>query len=849
MRYVKKVLIFILKFIRFLIKSAWNLCISVVGSISWILKIGLEITTISLLCGCVIGCFVFFKIKPELDECMEIAYDKIANANEEDFMKAMDTYVYDKDGNTIGIINAGNFVYVDINDISMNIQNMYISQEDKRFKEHTGVDWISTIRAMLALVKNGGEITQGGSTITQQVIKNTYLTQEKSFKRKIIEIMMAPQIELKFSKPKIMEYYCNTNFYGNRCYGVEAASNYYFGKKASEVSIAEAAMLVGLSNNPSAYDPVKNYDEALKKRNSVIENYCENGYITEDERDQALAEELTIAQQGSGEYYETYQSAYAIHCAALELMKQDNFPFQYTFKDKDEYDAYMEKYDTEYADKTNEIRGGGYKIYTSLDSTMQAQLQESIDSALAGFDEVQENGKFAMQGAAVIADNNTGYIVAIVGGRGTDDQYNRAYLSARQPGSSIKPLIDYVPAFDTGMFYPSKILIDQPIEDGPENSGGGYRGAITLREAANRSINTIAWQVLQSIGVNNGLAYLGRMHFMKISYIDNDVNALSIGGFTNGTRVVDMAKGYQTLANDGEYNDRTCIVRIVDSNDNTIIKEREPEKEQIYEKDSAYMMTDVLKGTLNQPFGTGYGLALSSGMPAAGKTGTTNSNKDTWFCGYTKYYTTAVWVGYDIPREMPGIFGATYAGAIWKNIMDKIHDGLELQDWDRPETVYDSYYNPSTGEPTSNETGVADIFSRLAEIRAEEAERQKKEMDFIAGIEKQVEQYEATTIAGPTDTYKIEEDFKNINNVLAEIDNQEERDRLYNRIYDKYKQLCGIRDSMSEEIEMYERQQAAAESAAAVEAESKAEEERLRFLAETRENEAVLAIEKVEQME
>lgn len=849
MKKIKPILLKIISFVFWVIKFIWNLIWSCFGVLSWMLKTMLGLATIGIICGCVLSCVVYIKLKPEIDDCLDTAYDKIVSVKEEDFMKAMDTYIYDKDGNIVGIINAGNFEYVDIGNISPNIQNMYISQEDKRFKEHIGVDWISIARAGLALVKNKGEITQGGSTITQQVIKNTYLTQEKSFKRKLIEILMAPQLEHKFSKSKIMEYYCNTNFYGNRCYGVQAASQFYFGKNASEVSVAEAALLVGLSNNPSGYDPIRNYDAALEKRNSIIENFCENGYINEDQKEAALNEPLVIAQKNGPETYETYQSTYALHCAALELMKKDGFVFKYTYKDKDEYDAYIEGYDAAYEEKTNEIRSGGYKIYTSLDSTIQSQLQESIDVALAKFDELQENGKFAMQGAAAIANNDTGYIVAIVGGRGTEDQYNRAYLSARQPGSSIKPLIDYTPAFETGTYYPSKIMDDHPIEGGPENSGGGYRGEISLREAVNRSINTVAWQVLQDIGVNNGLAYLGNMNFHKLSYIDNDVAALAIGGFTNGTRIVDMVKGYQTLANNGIYNERTCITEIDDSNDNVILKNETAETKEVYSADSAYLMTDVLKGTLTQPFGTGYGLALDSGIPAAGKTGTTNSNKDTWFCGYTRYYTTAVWVGYDTPREMPGIYGATYAGAIWKNVMDKIHTDLEPRDWDRPETVYESFYEPWSGEATEEDTGATDLFSRLADIRAEELEKEKQNEAFLAGIEKEVEAYEAKTISGPTDTYTLEEDFSAVNNVISQIEDPVDRNKFYNRIYDKYKTLLAIREEMRPEIELYEKQKADAESAAAVETERKAKEDRKKFAEEARENEVIKAIRKLQELE
>lgn len=829
-----------------------HLCVSIFGSvlgvISWIVTTMVGLISLVLIFGFIVSGIIYLKIKPDLDSCMEIAYDKLVNMSEDDFIGSMDTYVYDKDGNAVGIINSGNFEYVDINHISMNIQNGYISQEDKRFKEHMGVDFISTSRALLALIKNKGEITQGGSTITQQVIKNTYLTQERSFKRKIIEILLAPRLEMKFSKAKIMEYYCNKNYYGNRCYGVQAGSQYYFGKNASDVSIAEAAMLVGLSNSPSMYDPIKHYDDALKKRNKIIENLYANGYISKENKEDALSENLEIVQKEGKGGFETYQSTYAIHCAAITLMKHENFNFKYLFNDKSDYDVYVKNYDKVYNEKLDEIRGGGFSIYTSLDSSIQEKFQTSIDSNLSEFVELQENGKYAMQGAAAVADNKTGYIVAIVGGRGTSDQYNRAYLSARQPGSVIKPLIDYAPAFDTGEYYPSKVMNDHKLEDGPKNSSGSYRGNITIREAVNRSINTIAWQVLKEIGVNNGFSYLGKMRFHKLSYIDNNVISLSIGGFTNGVRIVDMTKGYQTLANSGVYNDKTCIIDIKDHKGVSVIKDYKAETKQVYTEDSAYMMTDILKDTIHNSYGTAYGLGLNNAIPAAGKTGTTNSNKDTWFCGYTKQYTASVWVGYDTPREMPGIYGATYAGRIWQQAMNAIHDGIDSEDWINPETVYKSNYIMDSGEATDLKTGLTDIFSRLNEVKAKELEKERQNEIFFKEVENQVISYERKNIDGPEDTYTIENDFNQINNEISKIEDTKKRTEFYNRIYEKYKNLLKDKNEMKHEIAIYEKSKVEKESAKAEEAKLKAEKKRLDFMQKTRESAAFNAISKIEEL-
>ncbi len=684
---------FIKKFIRFLFAAVF----SILGAMGWLLQTLLQTITVAFILCLIAGFVVFMKVKPHLERSRQVAYDTLAQMERDDFSMLSDTEIFDKNGKRIGIINAGHYEYSDITQISLNLQNAYIAQEDRRFKIHNGVDWIATTRAGLALIKHRGAITQGGSTITQQIIKNTYLTQEKTFTRKMVEILLAPEIEKTYSKADIMEFYCNTNFYGHQCYGVQAASRYYFGKDASDLEVYEAAVLVGISNSPSAYDPVLHPDAALKKRNEVLKSMLEVDMLTQEEYEIAVSQSLNIIKEQQEGTDDSYLTSYAIHCAALELMKRDEFQFRYTFSDKPDYDAYMEKYTAAYNEKNDSIRNGGYKIYTSLDQNIQNMVQNSLDEVLSSYTELQDNGKYALQGAAVIVDNQTNYVVAIVGGRGTEDQFNRAYLSARQPGSTIKPLLDYGPAFDTGEYYPSRIVDDHQWEDGPANSGGHYYGPVTVREALNRSLNTVAWQVLEDIGIDTGLSYLDNMQFQRLTYVDNGVPALSIGGFTNGVRVVDMAKGFSTLANSGVYNDRTCILKIQHEQEGDLTSRSYAVTKQVYTIDTAFMLTDVLKGTITAPYGTGRALKLSVDMPAAGKTGTTNSSKDTWFCGYTRYYTGAVWVGYDTPRAMPGIFGSTYAGVIWKKVMDQLHEGLEPWDWEQPETVVKDSYDPATG--------------------------------------------------------------------------------------------------------------------------------------------------------
>lgn len=814
--------------------------VTALGITGWLFKGVLSVFTAAFLIMAAAGLILYAAVKPELDKCREIAYDKLAQMDRSDFSMLSDTVIYDKDGKQIGLINAGHYQYMDINHISMNLQNGYIAQEDRRFKNHNGVDWIATFRAGLALIKHGGEVTQGGSTITQQVIKNTYLTQERTFTRKIVEILLAPELEKKYSKADIMEFYCNTNFYGHRCYGVEAASLYYFGKHAEDLAPEEAAVLIGISNSPSAYDPVSHPDASKNKRDDVLKSMNEVGYLSNEDYEKAVSSPLKIVQKETEGTDENYQSSYAIHCAALELMKMDGFEFQYTFDNKEDYTLYSERYTAAYSEQSDRIRAGGFQIYTSLDSGLQAVLQTQIDASLSGFTELQENGKFALQGAGVIVDNKTNYVTAIVGGRGADDPFNRAYLSARQPGSTIKPLIDYGPAFDTGEYYPTRMVNDHKWEKGPSNSGRRYFGNVTVREALNRSLNTVAWQILEDIGIDFGLSYLGEMEFQKLSYVDNQVPSLSIGGFTNGVRVVDMAKGYSTLANGGVYNDRTCIVKILHEKESELTKDMTPFAKQVYRSDSAFMLTDVLKGTFTSPYGTGRGLGLENDMPAAGKTGTTNSSKDTWFCGYTPYYTAAVWVGYDIPRNMPGIYGATYAGKIWKNVMDEIHQGLPPLDWEQPDTV----------ERRADETnGIEDYFSTTAQFRAQQSLHEKEQAALLEELTQEAEAFCAREIRSVEDTYTVKDEYASITSRLPLLDDGEQRALLLEQTEQGYDYFVSIISQMGDEIRRYEEQKAAEEKKAREEAAKEAEKQRLEEDKATKKNSFLLALETVEELE
>ncbi|MDD7403135.1 MAG: transglycosylase domain-containing protein [Butyribacter sp.] len=750
----------------------------------------------SVLVVCVIaGICIYVKVLPMFTEAREEVFDKLVNMSEEDFIMSEDTVIYDKEGKKIGSVNTGRYEYVSIQKISPYIYDGYIAVEDKRFKTHGGVDVLATMRAGVALLKNNMEITQGGSTITQQVIKNNLLTQDKSFTRKIAEILLAPSVEQKFTKDKIMEFYCNSNFYGNRCYGVEAASQYYFGKKCADLEPHEAAVLIGLSNAPSAYDPVANPEASLKKRNEILAIMQKENVITQKEYQTAVKKKLKVLQITEDGTNESYITSYAIHCAAIALMEKEEFPFQYTFSDKEDYEEYQDKYSVEYSQKCNEIRSGGYKLYTSIDMKKQKRLQKAVNNGLAyNKEKNKETGKYALQGAAVCVDNETNYVVAIVGGRGTKDAYNRAYLSARQSGSAIKPLIDYAPGFESGVYSPSTLMTDKPIANGPKNAGGGYRGKVRVREAVARSINTIAWQVLDTITPKYGMSFLDKMQFHNLSYVDNDNLALSLGGFTEGVRVVDMAKGYATLANGGSYSDRTCIRKIEHVSDGVVYKNSE-NTTQVYSEDAAWLMTDVLKGVMNESYGTGHAVKLANNQICAGKTGTTNSGKDVWFCGYTKYYTTVVWAGYDTPRAMPGASGASITGRIWKNYMDGIHKNLTPLDFTIPETICLAKYNAAgkivsgTETAATKRTAGKDYFSTKILEETEEYAAELKEKQHEKTVLKKLKAFEEMTIESLADYYEFVDTYNELRDLISAITDDDVRKTYATRAKNKYDSL------------------------------------------------------------
>lgn len=613
----------------------------------------------------------------EVKEMKAEAEKLVRTSTEETFRGNQTSIVYAADGSVISTLKgAKESYYLEREDIPANAVAAIISIEDKKFYRHDGVDYRALLRAVKAMVQNG-KVTQGGSTITMQLARNVFLSQEKTWQRKIEEIFIAWNLEQKYTKDQIIEFYLNNIYFGNGYYGIQSASRGYFNRDVDELSLSEIAFLCGIPNNPTLYDPWTNLDNAVSRRDRILSNMVEDGKISEVDYADAIMEDIVLERPAATQK-NNYVETYTYYCATRALMEKEGFQFQYEFDSEEEETAYDEAYEELYTACQKKLYTFGYQIYTSLDLGMQEELQASVDDTLKNFTETNEEGVYTLQASAVCIDNENGYVRAIVGGRGQDFAgytLNRAYQSFRQPGSAIKPLTVYAPSFERN-YTPDTMVADEPIEDGPRNANGTYMGEVTLRTAVEKSINTIAWKLYEELSPEKGLSYLQEMNFSKLDAEDYRLTS-GLGGFTNGVSALEMASGYAALANDGKYRTPTCIVKILDSSGNEVYVSEQAEK-QVYRQNAARMMTDVLKGVFTN--GTAKGLGLSN-MPCAGKTGTTNDQKDGWFVGYTRYYTTSVWVGYDMPQKMDDLMGSTYPGKIWQSFMEQANEGLEWLDF------------------------------------------------------------------------------------------------------------------------------------------------------------------------
>ncbi len=796
-----------------------------------------------LVCTIVIGVHHFYPIYQEYKTSM---YDILSNMDEGTFRRATNTVIYDKDDAQIAKIGYEKYTYKPITEISDYIQNGYIAQEDKHFKTHHGVDWGAVFRAGFQYIRHGGKITQGGSTITQQVIKNNLLTSERTFSRKALEMMIALQMEKEYTKAQIMEFYTNSIYFGEGCYGVEGAAQYYFGKSANSVDLAEAAMLVGTSNLPNKYNPVADYEACMKKKTEVLDHMLEQGYITQEEHDQADAERPEIVKKTDNGAPESALSTYAIHCAVLKMMEHNGFQFQYTFAGDDEYQSYRASYQGAYQEAENTIRSGGYEIHTSLDQELCRQLQDSVNNTLAGETSVTDDGRYDLQAGAVSIDNSTGMVVAVVGSRNEGDSYNRSYQAVRQSGSVIKPLLDYGPAVNEGKETPGSTVTDQSVDINgykPKNAYSGYRGDMPLREGLARSVNTIAVQLFQETGAETALSYLGNLQFSSLSFADQNNAAVSLGGFSNGVTVEDVARGYATIENGGAMRDSTCIRSLVSEKDGEIYNHDQSQTKQVFLSDTAFMLQDMMQGVFREEYGTAHKYYNDSQI-YAGKTGTANDKKDAWFAGFSSYYTTVVWTGCDTPKSNDNLVGSSYPAAIWSDFMNHVHEQLEKKDFSMPDTVL---LSNGSSEETPDYKDSGDIYasrpsgwdyvSGQLKDKAEQAAAEKRIEKEKAAAEKAVSDFESFQITDVSDAENLDTIYQNVVNAIGGIEDETQRADYYNRAAKKYDLLSGdVESKWKEAIEeqkqkdqedQYIKNQKAADASAA---------EAVKKIEETREN-------------
>ncbi|MCR5641015.1 MAG: PBP1A family penicillin-binding protein [Lachnospiraceae bacterium] len=617
-----------------------------------------------------------------------------------DTFKSTETSIaYDVNDQVISVMRGEKDVYyVESQRIPTYCKQAIISIEDKKFYKHHGVDFKAIVRAAWTILRDG-KVSQGGSTITQQLARTIFLNRDKTWERKVEEIYIALALEEKYSKDQILEFYLNNIYFANGFYGIEAASKGYFNKSINQLSLSEIAFLCAIPNNPSNYDPYQHFDHTLTRRNRILKNMLEDGVISEASYNEAVTQAIYLesATEVSNDNAETY----LFYCATRALMELEGFTFRNEFADDEDREAYEAAYSEAYDRCNRKLFTGGYRIYTSLSLEMQAKLQETVDSHFTKYQETNDEGVYKLQAAAVCLDNNTGLVRAIVGGRKQNIPgytLNRAYQSFRQPGSTIKPLVVYLPSIENGL-RADDIVVDEKIEGGPSNADGTYMGEISVRTAVALSRNTVAYRLFEKLTPQVGLSYLEAMDFAQVD-ASEETMAAALGGLTHGVSILEMVKGYATIENDGNYREPTCIIKITDSAGNVLYQADRTET-VVYKMDASRQMTDILESVLTE--GTAKGYALED-MPCAGKTGTTNDNKDSWFIGYTRYYTTGIWVGYDMPQTLPNVTVIRTPMNIWKEFMTEIHQGLAPIDFIDPMVVETPENTEEAEEETVTET-------------------------------------------------------------------------------------------------------------------------------------------------
>lgn len=629
---------------------------------------------LTLLIVATIGVIYFgYKFAPIFQQYVSEADELVRNSSASTFYTDNTSFVYASDGTEIAKLRSGaDSSYVTYEQMPESVLKAFVAIEDKRFYKHHGVDWGSTVKSAYLLIKNGS-IIRGGSTITQQLVRNVFTDKigfDKSYTRKIKEILTALFLEKRYSKNQILEYYINNINYANSYYGIGAAALGYFGKPVDELTDAEVALLCAIPNNPTYYNPRTNLAHTIERRNIILREMYEQGYL--NKKDYLLSVNSSVTVLPAYDTFYNYESSYAIKCATEALMRNSGFQFQYSFDTQEEYDQYQQEYGEAYKDSEHMLYTGGYKVYTTIDLTVQKKVQGALDKELKNYTKKTKDGIYVMQGAATVVSIHSGKVIACVGGRSQESSgysLNRAFQSYMQPGSTIKPLIVYTPALQKG-YTPDSIVRDTPIKDGPKNSNNQYEGDITLRKAVEKSKNVVAWRLFSKIKPKVGLSYVQNMQFDKITPNDYFKPA-SLGGLYYGVTTVQMASGYATLANDGVFRQPDCISAIFDQDDNEIFTS--PKSSYVYSSDAANQMLDILTGVANTGTAAGLELPHNKKMTIACKTGTTNEQRCAWFCGVTPYYSVAVYISRDDNKHTDNLWGSTLPMYVWRDVQDYLN--------------------------------------------------------------------------------------------------------------------------------------------------------------------------------
>ena len=626
-----------------------------------------------------------------------------ANQNQTSFV-----YAYDKSGATVELARLHgeeDRVWVDLDDMSPYLKEAFIALEDTRFMKHHGVDWIRTF-GVIVKPKNIG---QGGSTITQQLIKNITNNKEVTIVRKYREILMALNLEENYDKDVILEAYLNTLYLGSGCYGVKTASEKYFGKDVSELDAAECACLAVITKAPTKYNPLLNPEENLKRRNHCLKLMYDEGKgcLNEEEYNAATTENLIFT--NSPDYVPSDKTK-DTKTANEDEKVINSFYVDYVIQAV--RDDLMEKYGYSKQQATNQIYYGGLKIYTAVDLDVQATLEDVYVNRKSFPDMVSKKDGSKVQSAMTIMDYQ-GRIVAMVGQAGAKTQnrgLNRAANSYRQPGSTIKPLATYAPAIDMNIYNYSSMIKDYAIAVNgslwPHNvdKSLGSGNNVTVKYAIQKSLNTVPARIINyDVGIDNSFNFLrDNFHLSRLDEKeDRTLSPLATGALTNGTTTVEMAAAYATFGNGGLYYKPYAYYKVTNSSGSEIVLSNEnPVSQRAISEETSDIMCELLQTVDTSYYGTASNVRKFQIMA---KTGTTSSDKDRWFCAGTPYYVAAVWVGFDSPETLNA--SVNPGGKIFFRVFDDIHKGLDAKQFPKSSGTVEKSFCSRTGKLASSNCG------------------------------------------------------------------------------------------------------------------------------------------------